>query len=120
MTVLGVNEVLEEVGNLGIIILILALETSNEMLKRDIGDVGQVGRADALDGVLVKQEVKPRHLTDGSKADSRSVCVCWGSESNVLVKCLVGNLDGLVKVEALVHVTEAFAEGDGTIGIPRV
>lgn len=64
---LGLDEVLEEVGNLGVKIGVLALKTGNEMLKRDAGDIAQVGGSDPHNRVLVEEKVQEGHLANGSK-----------------------------------------------------
>lgn len=68
MRLLGVDKVLQEVRDPGVVVGVLALETGDEVLQGDAGDVAEVGRADALDGVLVEEEVQPGNLTDCGEA----------------------------------------------------
>lgn len=76
MRLLGVDKVLEEVGDSGVVVGVLALETGDEVLQGDAGDVAKVGGTDALDGVLVEEEVEPWHLTDCGEAGEGQECLC--------------------------------------------
>lgn len=69
VSLLGFDEVLQEVGNLGVVVGILALKTRDQMFKRDTSNVAQVGGTNSHDGVLVKEEIQEGHLTDSSEAE---------------------------------------------------
>ena len=68
VSLLGVDEALEKVGDLRVEGLVLALEAGDEVLEGDPGDVGQVGGANTHDGVLVEEEIEEGHLADGGEA----------------------------------------------------
>ena len=104
MGLLGVDEMLQVIRVLGVIVLVLALEAGHEGLDGNASRVNQVGRADTLDGVLVKEVVKDRNLTD---------CL-------EVAKGGLGLFNGPVEVTAMLHVAEATAEGHGADEVPSV
>lgn len=104
MSLLGVDEMLEVIRVFGVIVLVLALQTSNEGLDGDTSRVDQVGGSDTLDGVLVKEVVKDGNLTDRLE----------------VAKGGLGFLNGPIEVTAVLHVAEATAEGHGADEVPSV
>lgn len=119
MSLLGLDKVLQEVGDLGVVVGILALETRDQVLEGNASNVTQVGRTNSHDGVLVEEEIQEGHLADGGEAASvREKTLNEGR--NILVKSLVGNGNGAVIVIALVHVSKALAEGGSAVGIPGI
>lgn len=104
MGILGIDKVLEVVGDLGVEVLVLTLHAGDERGHGDVGDVAEVGGTDAEDGVLVEEEVQPRDLADGGE----------------VVEGFVGCGDGAVKVVTLGHVAEGFGEGDRGDEVPGI
>lgn len=64
----GLEKVMQIIWRLGVEIGILSLHASSDMLQSDTRGIAEVGRADAVNRVLVQPEVQEGQLADGRKA----------------------------------------------------
>lgn len=80
----GLEKVVQIIWRLEVEIGILSLYASSDVFQSDTGGIAEVGRADAVNRVLVKPEVQEGQLADGRKAAWESVWENSGSAERTL------------------------------------
>ena len=101
---LGLDKVLQKVWLLGVEVVVFALQAGCHVLDGNTGDVGDVGWAERIHGVLVENVISPGHLA---------------AESQV-VDALVRGRKCAIVVVTFLHVAELFAESHDSEKVPRV
>jgi len=104
MRPLTLNKILQKVRLPLIEILILPLHPRHHVLHRNIRHIRNIRRTKRVHGVLVKDIIRPGHL----------------SAQGQVINRLVGRRQGAIKVASLGHIPELGAEGDGAQEIPRI
>lgn len=100
----GLDEILQKIRPVLPEDLVLALQASSHLLDSDVGDVGDIGRAQVDDRVFVQPVIHPRHLATDTE----------------VVNGLISDGQRAIKVTALLHETELGAEGHDAEKVPGV